>query len=135
MTFEIKFYQDNGGAPGTVVYSDVLQITGLYTDDDFAGYPSYYFVATLSNPVNLGSGWMSIQGISVSSPEDCWFLWQNSLVGDLNAIQNTTLLNDNLAFCFEPGGEAPVVPLAPWALILAAVLIGGAVVFRYQKMA
>ncbi|HBC46296.1 MAG TPA: hypothetical protein DEO84_10225 [candidate division Zixibacteria bacterium] len=101
MTFEITFYEDNGGAPGAVVNSYSVNVTGtptgvLYNDL----FDLNEFEATLEPSCTLTNGWISIQGTSIGGdPGDCWFMWANSLGGDHVAYQNSNLLGEDLAFC------------------------------------
>ncbi|MBU1936644.1 T9SS type A sorting domain-containing protein [bacterium] len=80
MNFEIKFYQDASGFPGTVVstYNVSLnrQETGLRYHSSYQ-LPLYYWSATLNPPCTMTSGWVSIQGTSTASP-NCRFWWISS---------------------------------------------------------
>jgi hypothetical protein len=77
MTFEINFYEDLNGQPGTMLESFVVQIradpTGLFYNSDYE-LNEYY--AVLDDPFVMDDGWISIQG--VSAPSNCWFLWMSS---------------------------------------------------------
>jgi hypothetical protein len=138
MTFEIKFYPDNAGLPGAVLYTETLTILRDATGLIYAGYPLYHYKAVLTTPVNLAAGWISIQGVSVGSPTNCDFLWMNSQVGD-NLMYQQDLAGglvpqaNNVSLCFEAGNPNDV-PLAPWALVLGAVLIAGSVFLRYRRI-
>jgi hypothetical protein len=131
MTFKIIFYTSNSyGHLGTLVYQESFQLTGEYID--YAGASGYHFRANLSSPVNLSSGWISIQGTSTGTPTNCIFMWIDSATGNNNACMNNQNMYDNLAFCLSSStGEEPSVPISPWALMLAIMLIGGSVAFRY----
>ena len=96
MVFEIKFYQDSGGAPGAVV-ATYSNIAPTYTDTgvSYAGYELYYFETNIPS-VSLATGWISIQ--STYSPDNSVFLWITSPDGNLNALQNGGPLSSNLAF-------------------------------------
>jgi hypothetical protein len=138
MTFEIKFYPDNAGLPGAVLYSETLTILSDATGLIYSGYPLFHYKAVLTNPVNMAAGWISIQGVSTGTPDDCVFLWMNSQVGDNLAYQqfgSDPLGNaqDDMSLCFEAGNQNNV-PLAPWALVLGAVLIAGSVFLRYRRV-
>ena len=134
MTFEIKFYQDNAGAPGTVVYTESLAISRDNTGLSYSGYPLYHYQANLSNPVNLAGGWISIQGTSLEEP-NCVLLWMSSPVGDGFAWQlvppNTNEIYYDLSLCFE---GYTMVPVAPWALILGLILIASVMLLRYRRI-
>jgi hypothetical protein len=98
MTFDIIFYQNTGGAPGTVVPpSPFYHVTPTftYTGYDFSGFPMYYFEADIPS-VFLTDGWLSIQ--SNTSLNSSSFLWAASPDGNLNALQNGASLGANLAF-------------------------------------
>jgi len=137
MGFEIKFYQDNAGLSGAVVYSEILTILRDVAGLSYARYPLYHYKAVLSNPVNLPGGWISIQGVSTGSPENCVFLWMSSPIGDENAYQfsppNMNQISYDLSLCFEAGTTSEV-PLAPWALIFGVALIAGSIFLRYRRI-
>jgi hypothetical protein len=80
-TFEINFYEDDGGQPGDEVYSYRVtadrQNTGLIT---WYGTPVYEFGADLPSCCPLTSGWVSIQGYGGNT--DCWHAWVQSYDGD-----------------------------------------------------
>ncbi len=89
MTFEIKFYTDH-----TTEYSPDVEVASfsipLYrtTVDTvtFSSGPVYKYRAELPTSVILTDGWVSIRGTSVSTPDDPWFLWSTSPVGDLGNV-------------------------------------------------
>ena len=75
MTFEVTFYNDDSGAPGTVACGPyTLSISGVASGDYWSGFPLYEFGADLDPCCTLAEGWVSVQATSVDSP-DCWFLW------------------------------------------------------------
>ncbi|MBU1706837.1 hypothetical protein KKB28_02855, partial [bacterium] len=86
MTFEIKFYQDAAGSPGAEMYSTTVTISGHGTGLSYAGYPLYFYSATLDPCAYMASGWVSIQGTVVGTPTDCWFLWMSSGMGDGSSL-------------------------------------------------
>jgi hypothetical protein len=97
MTFEITFYTDSGGSPGSVVAT----FTGLEpyfeTGEMYAGvYQAYIWSIDLPEEIILEEGWISIQ--STYAPDTSWFLWGGSPEGNVNALQNGDGLGDNLAF-------------------------------------
>lgn len=107
--FEIVFYTDAGGQPGTAVATYTASISGTATGIFYAG--SYQLMEwetalTPSPPVGAGPGWVSIQA---SGDPNCWFLWCNSPDGDLNSYQwdGITLnqLGDDLSFCLIGGAD------------------------------
>ncbi len=85
MTFEIKFYQDSAGLPGTEVCSYMVTPT-ITPGDSYAGYTLYYFqVPALAPCCALSAGWVSIQ--SQVNASDCAFLWMSGTGGDVNSLQ------------------------------------------------
>ncbi len=87
--FDIIFYPDNGqGMPDTA--NPVCTYLGVVPTQDTTGFryhstlqlPLWRFdVENLTPCCTLQSGWVSIQGVSPSTP-DCWLLWQSSGTGD-----------------------------------------------------
>jgi hypothetical protein len=136
MTFDIKFYQDNAGNPGTEVASFTKTISRIATGETIAGYDIYNYHTELGSAVSLSEGWVSIEGVSTGAPSDCWFLWLETSNGTVNAKQfdGTTLniLGHPLSLCL---GKyiPPSIPLAPWAIILGIGLIGGFLIIRNRK--
>ena len=80
-SFEIKFYTDSGGAPGTELCSYTVTPTMTDTGLVYAGFAPllYYSVDLLSPCCPITDGWVSIQGLG---DVDCWFLWLSSGTGD-----------------------------------------------------
>jgi hypothetical protein len=62
----------------------VALVTGQDTYELFAGWPIWYYSVELDPCCQLPSGWVSIQG---GGDPACWFLWHNSLDGDLASWQ------------------------------------------------
>jgi|SaaInl8_200m_RNA_FD_contig_31_1017152_length_2856_multi_19_in_0_out_0_1 hypothetical protein len=93
MTFTVSFLTDNGGLPDAVVYSEVVDISGVATGDTFAGYPIYNFSFVPTTPFDLVNGWVSVQG---AGDPDCWILWVASPYGDGSSLLSS-------------GGAAPTV--------------------------
>ena len=131
-SFEISFFQDNAGAPGTLVYSFTVSVTGQATGQTIAGFPIYKFSADLPVAVTgLTNGWVSIFGAPAGS---CSFLWEESDTGDNIAFQNASSIGTDLSFCLY--GETPSIPLSNWALVIGLLLISGFIVVRFRtKMA
>ena len=107
---EIGFYEDDGGLPGTSVYSETFTFTPVATIwTDLTGSTIYEFDATFATPVFLASGWVSIQG--VSDPADCWFLNCEHDYGDVASVYENggsfTVDDIDLAFCLTGTYEAP----------------------------
>ena len=142
MQFEIIFYRDAGGYPGAQVakFSNISPTIEYY--DTYYVFPAYRFdVPSLGMPVGLTEGWVSIQ--STFSPNGCAFLWLDSPVGDLNAIQQGGMDNDNiednLSFSLTKsvrivGGEFyqenKILILAPWIALGIVILAGGVYLIR-----
>jgi len=110
MTFDIGFYLDAAGHPGTQVCSYTVAPT--ITDvGPFSWAELYYFsVSDLVPCCVLGNGWVSIQG--QLHPADCAFLWLNSPTGDASSYQDQggslVQLGTDLAFCLT-GGDCPQI--------------------------
>ncbi|MCK4340720.1 MAG: hypothetical protein KAY37_03230, partial [Phycisphaerae bacterium] len=106
MVFEIKFYPDVMGMPD--VLNPVCQYTvaPIITQVDLcAGNPLWYFEADLDPccVVPFPIGWISIQ--SISSTNDCAFLWFEGMPGNYISYQDQPplVLNEfDLAFCLTP---------------------------------
>ncbi|MBU0692744.1 hypothetical protein KKH18_13150, partial [bacterium] len=83
MTFAISFFTDNAGAPGSLVQTDTVTLSRQETGIIYSGlYPLYSWSTSYDSPIALSDGWVSIEGVSVGSPENCWFLWATSPDGD-----------------------------------------------------
>ena len=91
MSFRITFNQDAGGVPGAVVWSDTL---------DLERTPTGVFYTVFGNTIELlqystellpccfaPAGWVSVEGTSVGSEGDCWFMWMSSEAGNGHAWQ------------------------------------------------
>ena len=92
MSFDIKFYNNAaiGYGPGALVDSFYVTLNRTTVDSvTFSGEPVYMYHANLSHSVTLSEGWMSIQGKTVSSPNDPWFLWVDSPIGDAYSTMST----------------------------------------------
>ena len=105
--FEIIFWTDDGGMPGTPVCTYTVTPTVIATGQFYgsAEYPLYYYTVDLDPCCELGAGFISIQG--QDSP-DCWFLWMSSVDGDGGSWidDGTGPVEDenDFAFCLTPGG-------------------------------
>jgi hypothetical protein len=86
-TFEIKFYLDDGGAPGTEVCSYTVVPDQIMTGEVYADtFEMVYFSVELLNPCCIiNEGWVSIQGFGDA---DCWFMWASSPDGDGSSYFN-----------------------------------------------
>jgi len=109
LQFQITFYEDDAGSPGTQVaqFSDVTPAYTVYGDTGWVGYV-YRFDFDLPSPVSLGAGWVSIQ--STSSTDGGSFFWWNSPDGTSNALRNGEPIYDNLAFALTGRQSDAVIP-------------------------
>ncbi len=97
MKFEIKFYEDNGGLPGTNVATfSNLEVTTFNTSISYDYLYQYYWETYLPSSVTLANGWVSIQ--STYCPDESRFYWMSSPEGNFNALLNGVNVNNNLAF-------------------------------------
>jgi hypothetical protein len=111
MDFEIKFYEDDEGYPGTEVASYTVTASPTETGHIYGIFPLNEYVVTLDPCYMLTDGWISIQGVSVGGvPGNCWFMWSNSPDGDGLGYQNATMTGEDLAFCLIPGAGCAYVP-------------------------
>jgi hypothetical protein len=110
MLFEIIFYEDSGGIPGSPVciYSDVspsFTNTGMFYDD----YEMYYWETELDPCCDISQGWISIQ--NTYSPSQCWFLWAGSPTTPKNGLQNGEPLDPENSLAFKlTAEEDPCIP-------------------------
>ncbi|MDR4988424.1 MAG: carboxypeptidase regulatory-like domain-containing protein [Bacteroidales bacterium] len=83
MDIEVVFYEDDGGVPGEVVYSEIIAFEPVADPDvDFGTWTVKSFTAYLSGTVSMDSGWFSFA--ATNSPT-CWILIINSESGLGNA--------------------------------------------------
>ena len=102
MKFNIAFYQDSSGSPGTLVASFVdVEPTYRDTGLNYGGYNLIIFETSISSPVSLTNGWISIQ--STYSPSDSSFLWACSPDNTPNALQNSITMGYGVAFNLTTG--------------------------------
>ncbi|MCK4343569.1 MAG: hypothetical protein KAY37_17795, partial [Phycisphaerae bacterium] len=119
MTYEIKFYQDNGGVPGTLVCTYDVVPTPVQVDDGCDHNSLYYFEADLlPGCFGLTDGWVSIQS-QEDLVNECVFRWMSSPYCDEDSLQedvNTGTIestNYDRAFCLTgpcPSGGACCMP-------------------------
>jgi hypothetical protein len=111
LTFEIAFYVDNGGAPGTVVNTYLMTPTVVDTGLTYGTYPLYDFsVGSLLPCAVTHTGWLSIQ--SQSNPADCAFAWICTDAGDTLGWYeyDGSLFATHLSFAFcLLGGDCPPI--------------------------
>jgi hypothetical protein len=75
MTFEINFYENNNGQPGTMMESFMATSPAVPANLSYAGFPLNEYYCIIDQPFIMDNGWFSIQG--VSDPTNCWFLWMS----------------------------------------------------------
>jgi hypothetical protein len=116
MTFDIRFYQDVAGMPGPLFSTYTVTVAGdtAVPPQWFnAVFPLLEYGTDLVPACNLLNGWVSIQGVSVGTPVDCWFLWMSSPFGDgmtymLEADTAWTTYDRDMSLCLtieEPAEE------------------------------
>ncbi|MCD4735188.1 MAG: hypothetical protein K8R53_04035 [Bacteroidales bacterium] len=77
MIFQIKFYDDNAGVPGTEQYSFDVYAYATDIGEIFGGWATMWqYETNLPTQVNMANGWMSIQSLATAG--DCWFMWVNA---------------------------------------------------------
>jgi hypothetical protein len=88
MTFDVRFYDDNAGVPGTEIcaYAGVLPemtSTGLL----YSGFSGYYWQLPALTPAcaPTGAAWVSVQ--SLNNTNDCAFLWMSGTGGNTSCQQ------------------------------------------------
>jgi len=99
--FEIKFYEDDNGSPGSL-YATFSNISPTFefcytkTIEPYS-FETYRFdVEKLETPVDLEEGWVSIYATYL--PGFYYFAWLTSPDGNSNAIQKGEGMGVNLAF-------------------------------------
>ncbi len=94
--FEIAFYEDNGGQPGSLVASETVMAFAQPTGTFSALGNLYRYEAALAAPVMLAAGWVSVFGTDFSN---CYFYWANSDTGDGFAYGTNGSIGDDFAYC------------------------------------
>jgi hypothetical protein len=112
LPFQVKFYQDNAGVPGTEVTSfDLAASTPVQfgATGAYSGFTAYKWTYDLPTAVPLADGWMSIQ--SQTAPDNAWLLWAGSPEGDLNMWQQGATTPHIAGDCaFNLSGTASPTP-------------------------
>ncbi|MBN1296592.1 hypothetical protein JXA80_07405 [bacterium] len=120
LDFNVIFYSDNAGLPGTVVHQEVVTAARTATTALPFGSATYGFVqrydATLAAPVSIASGWVAVEALD-DAGSTCWFMWGDgglssgtSDYAQYDGATSTWALSGygaDLAFCFLPGGAVP----------------------------
>ncbi len=92
MTYEIKFYLDNGGMPGTEICSYTVMPTPTEVDVCNGFCPLHKFNIELPIPCfGLSEGWVSIQSMEDFN-NGCLFLWLCSPYGDGGSLQENVVV-------------------------------------------
>jgi len=104
-SFNIMFYTDSGGAPGSLVEEfDGVPYDSLVAYDSCDGYGSgWAFTMTLPSSVDLDTGWIGIQSAD-TAPDGSVMLWITSPTGNNNARQSGGNIGVNLAYQLLAGG-------------------------------
>lgn len=116
LTFDIVFYEDNGGDIGdTAAIFEDQTITRTATSEMFASsYTVYEYSFTLPSAVDLVNGFVSLRA---SNDETCWFMWINteSGYGNAKSFNDTVWTAQGNPFTVCLGGTADACT-APTAL-------------------
>ncbi|MBC8384537.1 MAG: hypothetical protein H8E57_03345 [Candidatus Cloacimonetes bacterium] len=139
MDFEIIFYNDNAGEPGTVQCTYNLTLSRTDTGYDYGVYNLYRWDATLDPCCSLSDGWVSIQGTSVGDP-DCWFMWATSPVWDTYSLMfdvDTWYYDEyDLAYCLtESEVTQPDTPQDITIIAVANATLGTDVTISWTAVA
>lgn len=95
-TFEIAFYADNGNQPGSLMASESVLPISVATELNAGLGTIRRYEATLTTPVNLASGWVSVYATGFAP---CYFYWANGTNGNGIASINGGPINADFAFC------------------------------------
>ena len=100
-TFEIDFWED-GGSPTTLVASYTADLMKIETGENIFGYAIYQYYVELDEPVDLQTGWLTVQGQGGTT-----FYWLNTT--------STT----------EPSWHSAGTSIGPFAMCLGPAAGGG----------
>lgn len=103
-TFVIRFYDDAGGFPGSLICDYTVVATRSPTGVLYNGLELNEYGASLPSSCVLVNGWVSIVGLG---DPDCWFLWMSAGVGASYCDGCAAFIEDhNVAICMlgEAGG-------------------------------
>lgn len=127
--FEIRFFSDNAGLPGTQFDSYSSFITAVNTGEDFFGYTIYSYMCSFPGTVSIQAGdWISIR----ADGNDDWY-WLTASGGDGCVYQQGHAYRceyGDVAFCLIGG---PATPVSPWAIALGIALIATATILRVRR--
>lgn len=88
MTFDVIFYEDNAGVPGTVI-CDIQSAVPVITDTGqlYLGFSLFQFdIPAACDLGSVGTKWFSVQ--SETMTPDCSFMWVNAASGDGQSLQD-----------------------------------------------
>ena len=122
--FEIAFYTNNSGMPGTLIAS--YMVTATYEPTPIWDLRRYH--AVLPEKLDLPQGTL----ISIGADANVgWWFWTMSHDGDLSAYQSETgtLFND-VSFCL---GSQLEIPLSNYSLLLGLALIAVFVIVKARR--
>ena len=87
LTFDLTFYADAGGQPGTAVCSFTGLTPTATVGASYGGYTLYYWDVTGLSPAcqPTGATWVAVK--SYANAADCAFLWMSGTGGDGAAMQ------------------------------------------------
>ena len=137
--FEIKFFQNNAGAVGTLVETFAVSITPTVTGLIYAnnGASILRYDVSFPSAVSLTDGWFSVVKANPGG-DPCLFYHLNTtngnghsayiLSGSPGTVNYTT---NNRSFCLA--GYTPPIPLSGWALGIGLLLISGFIVIRFRR--
>ncbi|HCY01020.1 MAG TPA: hypothetical protein DG754_12845, partial [Bacteroidales bacterium] len=121
--FEIKFYQDNSGTPGTLISTETVSLNHVNTDVAFnTTFNIFHWDYAPSSPITglTETFWV---GIANTNP-NAWFMWLNTPSGQGSGSQyeiatSTWEATDNACgICIVPVLTEPGAPAAPADLVV-----------------
>ena len=82
MTFDVVFYEDAAGVPGTVICDVQSAVAAIApTSLQYSGFDLYQFdIPAACDLGSVGSKWVSVQSEPMTG--DCSFLWMSASSGD-----------------------------------------------------
>jgi hypothetical protein len=107
-SFAVDFYSNNGGVPGTLLFTDTTGVTSTDTGSQLSGFEIFQYSANIGSFIATGGTgyWLSV--ISENSPN--WY-WASGSGGNGTAYQLTggtgAVLNNDLAFSLSSPTPEP----------------------------